>query len=82
VSGVGTVTCPKPVVSKGQTSSVLGILFFANAADIGGQPFTNPVVDVQIFTPKWNNGYASAYVWNTEPSTWYSPLVEVDVRRL
>jgi len=62
VTGTGTVTCPKPVVPKGQTSSVLGILLFANAADIGGQAFINPVVDVQIFTPKWYNGYASITV--------------------
>jgi hypothetical protein len=62
VTGTGTVSCPKPVVPKGQTSSVLGILFFANANDIGGQPFTNPVVDVQIFTPKWYNGFASIEV--------------------
>ena len=62
VTGAGTVNCPKPVVLKGQTSSVLGILFFANASDVGGQPFSNPVVDVQIFTPKWYNGYASIEV--------------------
>src|SRR5258708_39984594 len=43
VTGTGKVTCPKPVVPKGQSSSVLGILLFANAADIGGQPITNPV---------------------------------------
>lgn len=61
-TGVGNVICPKPVVPKGQTSSVLGILFFANAADIGGHPFVNPVIDVQIFTPKWYNGYASIEV--------------------
>jgi hypothetical protein len=62
VSGIGTVVCPKPVVPKGQTSSVLGILFFANKADLGGQAFTNPVIDVQIFAPRWYNGYASIEV--------------------
>jgi hypothetical protein len=62
VTGVGIVTCPKPVAIKGQTSSVLGVLFFANEQDLGGQPFVNPVVDVQIFTPKWYNGYASIEV--------------------
>jgi hypothetical protein len=62
VIGAGTVTCPKPVVPKGQTSSVLGILLFANSADIGGQGFISPVVDVQIFAPKWYNGYASISV--------------------
>jgi hypothetical protein len=55
----GTVTCPPPVTPKGTSPSVLGILLFANAKDVGGQPYTNPVIDVQIFTPKWYNGYAS-----------------------
>ena len=62
VSGVGTVGCPAPVVPKGQTSSILGALFFADAADVGGQAFVYPVVDVQIYTPKWYNGYASIQV--------------------
>jgi len=60
VTGTGTVTCPKPVATKG--SSVLGVLLFANAADLGGQAFVDPVVDVQIFAPKWYNGYASIQV--------------------
>jgi hypothetical protein len=62
VTGTGTVACPRPVVGKGQTSSVLGVLFFADASDIGGQAFAYPVVDVQIFTSKWYNGYASIQV--------------------
>ena len=102
VSGTGTVSCPKPVTPKGVVSSVLGILLFADAADVGGQAYKTPVIDVQIFNAKWYNGYASvqvippvdgdaddtgiqlywgkpftpfawdisAYVWNSEPSTW------------
>jgi hypothetical protein len=62
VSGTGIVSAPKPVVGKGQTSSVLGVLFFADASDIGGQAFAYPVVDVQIYNPKWYNGYASIQV--------------------
>ena len=62
VDGSGTVNCPKPVVAKGGTSGVLGILLFANASDVGGQPITCPVVDVQIFTPRLYNGYASIEV--------------------
>src|SRR5207245_1338453 len=62
VTGTGTVTCPKPVTPKGQTATVLGILLFANADDVGGQPITNPVVDVQIFTSKLYNGNASIAV--------------------
>ena len=58
VTGTGTVTCPKPVV----TGSAVGVLFFADASDIGGQAFLYPVVDVQIFTPKWYSGYASIEV--------------------
>jgi hypothetical protein len=58
----GTVTCPPPVTPKGTSPSVLGILLFANAVDVGGQPYTHPVVDVQIFTAKWYNGYASIQV--------------------
>ena len=48
--GSATVTCPPPVTPKGTTSSVLGILLLANASDVGGKPYTHPVVDVQIFT--------------------------------
>jgi hypothetical protein len=59
VHGSGTVNCPRPVVATGGTSGVLGILLFANASDVGGQPIKCPVVDVQIFTPKLYNGYAS-----------------------
>jgi hypothetical protein len=62
VSGSGSVVCPKPVVPKGGSSSVLGALYFANKADLGGQAFVNPVVNVQIFTPNWYNGYASIEV--------------------
>ena len=62
VTGTGTVTCSKPVVPKGQTSSIVGSLFFANAIDLGGKAFVNPVVNVEIFTPKWYNGYASIAV--------------------
>lgn len=59
VAGVGTVTCPQPVTPKGQLPSCLGLLVFANKADVGGQAFLHPSVDVEIFTPKWYNGYAS-----------------------
>jgi hypothetical protein len=59
VHGSGTVNCPKPVVATGGTAGVLGILLFANASDVGGQAIKCPVVDVQIFTPKLYNGYAS-----------------------
>src|SRR5690242_6471007 len=38
----GTFTCPPPVTPKGTTSSVLGILLFANALDVGGKPYTHP----------------------------------------
>lgn len=62
VTGIGTVACPKPITPKGQTASELGILLFADASDRGGQPFLNPVVDVQIFMPKWYSGYASIEV--------------------
>lgn len=61
-TGVGTVSCPKPIVPKGTQSSVLGILLFANVNDIGGQPLLFPAVDVQIFNSKWYNGYASIEV--------------------
>src|SRR5262249_55471557 len=62
VHGSGTVNCPKPLVSTGGTAGVLGILLFANASDVGGQPSTRNIVDVQIFTPKVYNGYASIAV--------------------
>jgi len=61
VTGMGIVSCPKPVATS-STSSVLGVLFFADASDLGGQAFTYPVVDVQIYTPRWYNGYASIEV--------------------
>ena len=60
--GSATVTCPPPVTPKGTTSSVLGILLLANASDVGGKPYTHPVVDVQIFTPKWYSGNASIQI--------------------
>jgi hypothetical protein len=62
VTGAGQVGCPAPVVPKGKTSNVLGVLFFADAGDIGGQPIVKPVVDVQIYQPKWYSGYASVQV--------------------
>ena len=62
VSGTGTVSCPAPLAIKGQTASCLGILIFANKADVGGQPFVYNSVQVEIFTPKWYNGYASISV--------------------
>jgi hypothetical protein len=62
VHGSGTVNCPKPVVATGGTSGVLGILLFANKNDVGGQPSTHNIVDVQIFTPKVYSGYASISV--------------------
>ena len=61
VSGIGTVTCPKPVPTK-LASPVIGSLMFANASDVGGQAFVYPVVDVEIFTPQSNNGDASIEV--------------------
>lgn len=62
VSGTKTISCPKPTVPKGTTSSVLGVLFYASSKDIGGQPFTHPVVDVQIYDSRWYNGNASIQV--------------------
>jgi hypothetical protein len=62
VTGTGIVTCPQPLAIKGQTASCLGILVFANKADIGGQAFQYPTAQVEIFTPKWYNGYASISV--------------------
>jgi hypothetical protein len=62
VTGTGQVSCPAPIVPKGQTSSILGALFFADAGDVGGQAFAKPVVEVEIFTPKWYSGYASIQV--------------------
>jgi hypothetical protein len=62
VTGSGKVSCPSPMSIKGQTTSVLGILFFADDKDLGGQAFRKPVVDVQIFTPSWYSGYASIEV--------------------
>ena len=59
VTGVGKVSCPAPMALRNVTSSVLGVLFFADDHDLGGQAFRKPVVDVQIFTPSWYNGYAS-----------------------
>ena len=56
--GTGTVSCPKPLVS----TSVIGALYFADTLDIGGQAFLHPVVNVQIFTSSWYNGYASIQV--------------------
>jgi hypothetical protein len=58
VAGTNTVGCPAPVAVKGQTTAVLGALYFAHVADVGGQPFVHPVVDVQIYTPKLYNGAA------------------------
>jgi len=69
VSGSKTISCPKPVVPKGTTSSVLGVLFFASYKDIGGQPFTHPVVDVQIYNSKWYNGNASIVVIEPDNSS-------------
>jgi hypothetical protein len=69
VTGTGTVNCPKPITPKGQPASDLGILFFADASDVGGDGrnavFTHPVGDVQIYTPKWYNG--NAFVGIIEP---------------
>jgi len=62
VTGIGTATCPKPVAIKGQTSSILGALYFADAGDVGGQAFVKPVTEVEIFTSSWYNGYASIQV--------------------
>ena len=62
VTGTGTVGCPAPVAVKGSTIYVRGVLFFAHVSDVGGQAFTHPVVDVQIYTPKVYSGYASIQV--------------------
>jgi hypothetical protein len=62
VTGSGTVGCPAPLTVKGQVNSVLGVLFFANASDVGGQAFLHPVVDVQIYTAKYYSGDASIEV--------------------
>jgi hypothetical protein len=59
VSGVGKVTCPKPVTARGVTVSCLGLLFLASTADVGGQAFRYPSAQVEIFTPQYYNGYAS-----------------------
>jgi hypothetical protein len=61
VTGMGTLSCPRPLATSG-TASVLGVLFFADASDLGGQAFAYPVVDVQIYNPRWYNGYASIEV--------------------
>src|SRR5262249_26771298 len=55
VHGSGTVNCPKPLVTTGGTAGVLGIILFANKNDVGGQPSTHNIIDVQIFTPKVYN---------------------------
>ena len=62
VTGSGIVSCPAPIAIKGQTASCLGILVFANKADVGGQAFKYNSVQVEIFTPKWYNGDASIEV--------------------
>ena len=58
VTGIGTVTCPKPLLA----TSVVGALYFADASDLGGQAFAYPVVNVEIFTPKYYSGFASIEV--------------------
>src|SRR5689334_19822463 len=59
VAGTGTVGCPAPVTAKGVVNSCVGLLFFASTADVGGQAFRYPSAQVEIFTPKYYNGYAS-----------------------
>ena len=66
VTGIGTVTCPQPVAIKGQTATCLGLLIFANKADVGGQAFQYTSAQVEIFTPKWYNGYASIAIVNPD----------------
>ena len=58
VTGAGTVTCPKPLLA----TSVIGALYFADSSDLGGHAFLYPVVNVEIFTPKYYSGYASIEV--------------------
>src|SRR5690242_11773224 len=48
VTGSGTVSCPAPIAIRGQTASCLGILIFANKADVGGQAFLYNSVQVEI----------------------------------
>jgi hypothetical protein len=72
VMGTGTVSCPAPLAIKGVTASCLGILVFANTADVGGQAFLYNSVQVEIFTAKWNNGDASIEV--LYPNNTYTQL--------
>src|SRR5258708_40347445 len=58
VTGTGKVACPKPVVPKGQSSSVLGLLLFANAAAIGAHATPHPVVLARVFKPQRHSGDA------------------------
>lgn len=61
-TGTKAISCPKPIVPKGTTSSIVGALLFADAHDLGGHAFIKPVVQVEIYNSKWYNGYASVQV--------------------